>query len=218
MECRYCKKRYSVKGVRYHEKYCELNPGRESPPPKSEKWKKAMRERKGSGANQYTKARKLGIPDPEVSRETREKISQNNKNRPEGFAKEVGKKISQTIQKKVKEGTWHTSLAKRMHYEYRGADLHGKWELAYAKYLDAEEIEWIRTRDRFAYEYGEKTRYYTPDFFLPATKQYIEIKGYKTEKDEAKWSQFPLELVVLQFEELKELFKDYLEISEMIKR
>ena len=36
-------------------------------------------------------------------------------------------------------------------------------------------------------------RYYTPDFYLPDEDIYIEIKGYKTIKDEAKWSQFPID-------------------------
>jgi len=34
---------------------------------------------------------------------------------------------------------------------------------------------------------------------------YIEIKGYKVEKDEAKWSQFPLKLKVLTGHNLIEL-------------
>ena len=40
------------------------------------------------------------------------------------------------------------------------------------------------------------------EFFI-----YIEIKGYKTEKDDAKWSQFPKyrTLKVLMFEELNKI-------------
>lgn len=42
---------------------------------------------------------------------------------------------------------------------------------------------------------------------LPETDEYIEIKGYKTIKDEAKWSQFPShrKLRVLMKKELLEL-------------
>jgi hypothetical protein len=52
------------------------------------------------------------------------------------------------------------------------------------------------------YQFDGRTRRYTPDFYLPLEDVYVEIKGYKTEKDEAKWSQFPERLVVLMKEEL----------------
>lgn len=104
---------------------------------------------------------------------------------------DVRKKISETCLKKSKEGTWHTSLAKEHHYQYKGADLHGKWELAYAMHLDKMNIDWERCKERFPYEFEEKTHYYTPDFYLPETNEYVEIKGFKRERDTVKWSQFP---------------------------
>ena len=72
-------------------------------------------------------------------------------NRPKEWFTENGKKISETIQKKVAEGTWHTSLAKNMHYNYNGIDLHGTWELKYAQYLDKNNIKWIRCKEQFDY-------------------------------------------------------------------
>jgi PAB1-binding protein PBP1 len=53
----------------------------------------------------------------------------------------------------------------------------------------------------------EKNRKYTPDFYLTESDEYIEIKGYKTEKDKAKWSQFPKnkKLIVLTASELKDI-------------
>jgi hypothetical protein len=38
---------------------------------------------------------------------------------------------------------------------------------------------------------------YTPDFFLLEQNLYIEVKGYKVLRDEARWSQFPFKLKVL---------------------
>ena len=128
-------------------------------------------------------------------------------------------KISQTALQKSLKGEWHTSLAKRMHYSYQGADLHGKWELAYAMYLDRKGVKWERCKHRFAYQFEEKTRFYTPDFYLPNEGEYIEIKGYETEKDRAKWSQFPKELIlkVLRGKQLKELLKEFPEINSLVK-
>jgi PAB1-binding protein PBP1 len=47
----------------------------------------------------------------------------------------------------------------------------------------------------------------TPDFYLPGTDEFIEIKGYKTEKDTAKWNQFPADkkLTILMHKELKDM-------------
>lgn len=120
---------------------------------------------------------------------------------------EVKDKISSTCLKKSKEGTWHTSLAKNMHIDYNGVDLHGSWELKYAQYLDANKIKWIRNIDRFPYTYKDKLHYYTPDFYLVDTDEYIEIKGYRTGKDYAKWKQFPKDktLIVLMCKDLKSL-------------
>jgi hypothetical protein len=42
---------------------------------------------------------------------------------------------------------------------------------------------------------------YTPDFYLNAIDTYIEIKGYETDKDRAKWSQIPVDI---KFQVLKE--------------
>ena len=115
------------------------------------------------------------------------------------------RKISETVQSKVRNGTWHTSLAKRMHYTYKGVDLHGKWELKYAQWLDNREIKWIRCKQTFEYIIENKAHRYMPDFYLPETDEYIEIKGYKTNKDIAKWSQFPHKLTVLMRSELRKI-------------
>jgi len=141
---------------------------------------------------------------PEI---TRKALSDATLNRTAEWHKENGKKISKTIQEKVLTGEWHTSLAKHMHYEYNGVDLHGKWEVEYAKYLDRNGIKWARNKDSFAYTYDGKERRYTPDFYLPETDEYVEIKGYKTDKDETKWEQFPKhrKLLVLMKQELGSL-------------
>ena len=125
--------------------------------------------------------------------------------RPKGWNAGVGERIAATVNQKVADGTWHTSLAKRMHYQYNGESFHGSWEVAYAKFLDSVGTPWHRNTTTFSYEFGGKTRRYTPDFYLPIEDVYIEIKGYKTEKDAAKWEQFPETLVVLMEEELEDM-------------
>lgn len=121
--------------------------------------------------------------------------------------KEVREKISNTCLEKSKNGEWHTSLAKNLHFNYKGIDLHGSWEVAYAEYLDLNNISWIRCKDRFEYTFEGAVHYYTPDFYLVESDTYVEIKGYKTKKDEAKWKQFPVTktLKVLKKKDLQNL-------------
>jgi hypothetical protein len=101
-------------------------------------------------------------------------------------------------------GTWHYSFSKVRTHEYNGIKFMGMWELQYAKWLDQNNVKWRRPKEKFTYEFEEKQRFYTPDFYLIETQEYVEIKGYETEKDRAKWSAFPLKLKIIKG---KELFK-----------
>lgn len=68
---------------------------------KSEKWYAAMRSRRGNAPNQYTKAKKLGLPTPQVSVETRKKIAEANRRRK--VSDETRKKISESRKKYLRE-------------------------------------------------------------------------------------------------------------------
>lgn len=114
-------------------------------------------------------------------------------------------KLSETVRKKVREGTWHLSFSRSRTHEYKGIKFHGMWEVRYAMYLDEQCIPWRRPNEKFAYSFEGRNSCYTPDFYLIDEGTYIEIKGYKTPKDEAKWSQFPLKLKILRGIDLIEL-------------
>lgn len=87
--------------------------------------------------------------------------------------------------------------------------LDGTWELRSAIFLDNLEVKWIRNKKRF--EYYNTIRgtlsTYCPDFYVYDWNTYIEVKGYTTELDWIKWSQFPEEehLEVWNEEILEEL-------------
>jgi hypothetical protein len=121
------------------------------------------------------------------------------------LSEEHKEKLSRRIQEKVQEGTWHLSFSKSRTHEYKGIKLHGMWEVKYAKFLDEQGIKWRRPTEKFKYSFEGKDSYYTPDFFLIEQNLYIEIKGYKVLRDEAKWSQFPLNLKVITGKDLIEL-------------
>ena len=83
----------------------------------------------------------------------------------------------------------------------------GSWELEVAKYLDQTGVRWTRNKNRFAYFFDSKDRLYIPDFFIEDHDCYVEVKGYETDKDRSKWSQFPHKLLVLKKAEIIALKK-----------
>jgi hypothetical protein len=42
---------------------------------------------------------------------------------------------------------------------------------------------------------------------LPTLNVYVEVKGFETERDRAKWTHFPEELIVLRKKEIEEIKK-----------
>lgn len=56
---------------------------------------------------------------------------------------------------------------------YRNTYMRSTWEIKYAQYLDSNNIKWLYESKTF--DLGNTT--YTPDFYLPETDEYIEIKG-----------------------------------------
>lgn len=205
MVCKFCGKEcINLNSFKNHERLCKQNPDRNYVS-------------HTLGKNGHTAWNKgLTKENCEILKNTSDKVKQGylegkyakllGKDNPMS-RKDVREKVSKTIMEKSKQGLWHTSLAKNMHINYKGIDLHSKWELGYAIYLDQNNISWQRCSDRFSYIYQGKLRYYTPDFYLPDTNTYIEVKGYIRSKDYAKWEQFPKDktLKILFNKDLKDL-------------
>lgn len=111
--------------------------------------------------------------------------------------KEQKDRISNTIKNKIKEGTWHYSFSKTRTHVYNGINFYGMWELQYAKWLDKNKINWYRPNETFSYMFENVEHQYKPDFYLIDSEEFVEIKGYETEKDRCKWKHFPLKLKIL---------------------
>ena len=84
---------------------------------------------------------------------------------------------------------------------YGGFWCDSSYELAYVIYNIEHNIEFFQNTDRFSYIINNKSHTYIPDFVLP-DGTYVEIKGYETERDHAKWSQFPERLSILRKDDL----------------
>jgi len=69
----------------------------------------------------------------------------------------------------------------------------GTWELKTAKYLNEKGVLWERLKYLSYVDTEGVKRTYVPDFYLPSSNEYWEVKGYFSEKDKLK-----LQLVVEQ--------------------
>lgn len=151
--------------------------------------------------NQWTKAKELGVT-LTVSDETRKKLGVSGKNRV--WTEEMRKKHSESMKKAVKENPDSYTSSNRGRTKqiiYNNIKFQGRWELEFYKYCESNNIKIERSNEWFEYEY-DGIRKYFPDFYLPDHDLYVEVKGYETEKDHAKWSQFPNKLKVVKKEEI----------------
>ena len=197
LNCKYCNKLCkNTNSLAQHECRCKLNPNKLDLTylitkslfvPGRIPWNKGLTKETDARVKQYSDSIANNY------KEGKTKVWSEGKT----LSDETKAKISRSCSEKAKRGEWHKSLAKNMHYSYNGIDLDGSWELSYAKYLDEHKINWQRCKDRFKYSFEGKIHYYTPDFYLVDTNEYVEVKGYKTKKDTAKWEQFPKDKILI---------------------
>ena len=127
---------------------------------RSEAWYAAMRARRGNGQNQYTKAKRLGLPKPELSEESRKKRSILNK-RP--HTEETKKKISESRIKYLRENPDKVPY-KLNHYSKGRSYAEEYWKVV----LDTNNILY-----KEQYQIGP----YQLDFAFPDIKIDLEIDG-----------------------------------------
>ena len=108
-------------------------------------------------------------------------------------------KQSQTMREVAKNNPEAYSSSNRgrvKQIEYDGIKFQGKWELDFYLWCINNDVQCIRNIKGFPYSWnGDRT--YFPDFFLPEKNVYVEVKGYKTDRDEAKWKQFSEHLLIV---------------------
>lgn len=134
--------------------------------------------------------------------------------------------IDKQINSKKKNGTLNSLMSSTNPYSrtkgYKRIDLNNKyfrssWEANFARYLNYTNTKW---------EYEPKTFYfenikrgcisYTPDFYLPETNEWVEIKGWMDSKSKTKLKRFakyyPDEKLILidnkKYRQLSKQFKD----------
>jgi hypothetical protein len=87
-----------------------------------------------------------------------------------------------------------------------GIKLQGQWEVDFYLWAKNKGLNPQRPTQGFKYIWNGERTYY-PDFYIESLDLYVEVKGYETDRDRAKWSQFPKKLCIIKEKEIKEIRK-----------
>lgn len=120
---------------------------------------------------------------------------------------EVRKRLSESMRRAVEKfpesyGTSNRGRTKRI--DAHGVSFQGKWELQFFEWCLENKIQIIRPVQGFKYSWNG-ARTYFPDFYLPNLDIYVEVKGYETERDSAKWRDFPHKLLVIRRKQIEQI-------------
>ena len=91
--------------------------------------------------------------------------------------------------------------------EYDGLSFQGKWELYFYQWCKRNDVKIEKCNEWFEYEWNGIRKYF-PDFILLDYEVYVEVKGYKTERDAAKWNQFKKKLLIVDKKDIPCLLND----------
>lgn len=210
-KCQYCDKECKYKrSLSTHQKYCLNNPNRienlnnlnKKPYKKNNNiYKKQHFKCEFCGINLYTM--KFAY--------TRHILHcKQNPNYTEDASARKGTHISEKTRKKLQlnAGGLRHGAGRGKKGRYKGIWCDSSWELAFVIYNLEHNITIERNKDYFEYTYNNEIHKYFPDFII--NDEYIEIKGFDTDKVNAKIEQFPKDkiLKVYHKEDLNEVF-DY---------
>lgn len=113
----------------------------------------------------------------------------------------MSKKIREAIEKNPAAYSSSNVSGRAKLYDYNGVKLKGTWELMFAQWLDANNINWTNDIKGIRYLWNERYHTYFPDFYLPELNFYVEVKGYIRDRDLHKW-QAVKNLVVITKDEI----------------
>jgi hypothetical protein len=184
--CKFCNKECkNNNSFRNHERCCPDNPNRN--------YKNGMTGKKGT--NQYAK----GVI---MSNETKAKIGEASKKQiwSEDRKRYHSERMKLAVAANPNSYT-SSNRGRTKEIVYNEIKFQGRWELEFYQFCESNSIQIVRSNEWFEYEWNG-TRKYFPDFYLPEHDLYVEVKGYETERDHAKWSQFPNKLKVVKQKEI----------------
>lgn len=121
------------------------------------------------------------------------------------------KQLMSNSRRALYDSGWEPVCGRSKKYSYTSpiaglVKVDGTWELKVCHHLDSVGVKWERNRKRFSYIRPDgKHATYQPDFFVHEWNTFIEVKGYETELDRAKWLQFPHRLEIWKRDKIASL-------------
>lgn len=73
--------------------------------------------------------------------------------------------------------------------------------------VEGRDWKWDRVKEPFKYYWNNNWHFYYPDFYLVEFDYYIEVKGYETNRDKAKWNSVE-NLIVIKQKEINSIKKN----------
>lgn len=154
--------------------------------------------------NQFIKARNLGF-EIFVSDETKNKISISSSSRLWSDDQKV--KHSKIMSDVVRRNpNVYSNKQRRTIQDYKGCKFDSSWEVIVAKSLDGNNVEWERVINPIEYVWEGKVHLYFPDFYLKQYSIFVEVKGYKTDRDIEKWKSVK-NLLIIEKKEIRQILK-----------
>ena len=213
-ECLYCKKSYNkIISVAQHEVRCKQNPNRKLPkvvePIKCIFCEKIYTSNMGLGSHQvrcpHNPDRKLQTPSVENKIKGIEKrllkISK--------YWEDPANKLA--CSKRMKDAVISnpasyssSNRGRTKQIIYNNVKFQGQWELDFYIWCEQHNQPIERNTRWFDYKW-DGDRKYNPDFYLPDLRIYVEVKGYETDRDRAKWQYFPEKLLVIKQKEITQI-------------
>ena len=129
------------------------------------------------------------------------------KNKAFRHSDETKKKLSEIMKKAVLANPESYSSSNRGRTKQvivDGIKLQGQWEVDFYLWAKAKGLDPIRPTEAFKYKWNGE-RWYHPDFYIPSMDLYVEVKGYETDRDRAKWRDFPKNLRIIKEAEIKQI-------------
>ena len=199
--CNFCNKECkSNNSLKNHERCCVKNENRV--------YRNGMLGKKGS--NQFTKAIKLGLPIPVMTKETIIKGIETKRKNGTLNKTEIQKNNTSIAMKKAvekyPESYTSSNRGRTKQIVVDGIKLQGQWEVDFYLWAKNKGLNPQRPTQGFKYIWNGERTYY-PDFYIESLDLYVEVKGYETDRDRAKWSQFPKKLCIIKEKEIKEIKK-----------
>jgi len=196
MICQFCNRlAKSINSNRQHEIRCKSNPAGINV-----KSSYGMLGKKG--ANQYTYGATM-------SDSTKQKISKTSTDYNNARWSNPANRLQQSIAMKKAvdrnpEAYSSSNRGRTKQIIIDGIKLQGQWEVDFYIWAKSQGLEPTRPTVSFEYNWNG-IRSYFPDFYIKSMDLYIEVKGYETERDRAKWRDFPKDLRIIKEAEIKQI-------------